>query len=706
MTAADAPGDDSSDDEIVKPKPKRGLRGMLLQYMLYDVLIRPTSWHFATLHDDERERAWSDSIASACASTEGAVYVISNPSELPSVPIFASAIVRDVMPSKPRFVHVLEPRRPIASALRACVKECALDGVTRVLQASAGVYRPNPKARPEAPGGFARVLLVPGVEDIASVGKAFEDAIEARENVIAPDTTVLPSAVSVRALGVTIPAQTDLVRAPLGTVSGFDLSEFNVFRGEAPVDLVRLSDVKHATVTREAELARVSLQAPLVMGEDGEARLDGMNLECLALDLEVIEDGELTAVALWTDCQMVGCVLSGGEGRRSRRQMVSFLATPARVTRGSTVRLRGKYDPSTGHFTFVNAEADAPPPPPKPTTTTTPAGESPLAKGVSASVERWHFPMINDERRNRAYDAAIQKCMASGSHKVVDIGGGSGLLAMMAARAGAEEVITVERVGDMAECARAVLASNGFAEKIRVVHGSSLDLTPETLGFADGARPTVVLSEVLDDGLLGGGVIPTVAHARRELAAPGALVVPAAAKVYAMVVSMPPQPEPIVMPASSTPVGGGASRWSAYDTLRPPEVKKYTSVRADRVKFTPLSAPFEVFGFDFDAPLDDPASMADYSRESDVVVDATSSGTANAVVFWFTLTLNRPTEEDAPADLCTYPAMTATCGAVESSRCWNEALQFLTPASVEAGKSFVLKAAHSPTRVFFRDIIV
>ena len=78
--------------------------------------------------------------------------------------------------------------------------------------------------------------------------------------------------------------------------------------------------------------------------------------------------------------------------------------TPARVTRGSTVRLRGKYDPSTGHFTFVNAEADAPPPPPKPTTTTTPAGESPLAKGVSASVERWHFPMINDERRNRAYD--------------------------------------------------------------------------------------------------------------------------------------------------------------------------------------------------------------------------------------------------------------------------------------------------------------
>jgi len=34
----------------------------------------------------------------------------------------------------------------------------------------------------------------------------------------------------------------------------------------------------------------------------------------------------------------------------------------------------------------------------------------------------------------------------SAGHRVVDIGGGSGLLAMMAARAGADQVVTVERV--------------------------------------------------------------------------------------------------------------------------------------------------------------------------------------------------------------------------------------------------------------------
>jgi type II protein arginine methyltransferase len=627
----------------------------------------------------------------------GAVYCLSNASELPSVPIFAASVIRDNHLPK-RFVHVLEPRRPIASALRACIKENELDSLTRVLQASAGVYRPNKKAAEDGPGGVAQVLLAPGVEDIASVGKALEDVMEAHENLLAPGARVIPSAVSFRAVGVTVPAQTDLVRAPLGTVSGFDLSSFNKFRGEAPVDLIRLRDIKYTKVTEEAELMNISLEEKPLEGEDGEGLLRGMKLEGMVLELHAVADGELTAVAVWTDCMMGDEVLSGGADQLCRRQMVSFLPAPLSVSKGSTVQLNGAYDASTGHFKFVSSAV-----------VTNPAGHAPAADGapkaaVSMSVERWHFPMINDERRNQAYDAAIKKCMQG--HRVVDIGGGSGLLAMMAARAGADQVVTVERVGDMAECATRVLDSNGFGDTIKVVHGSSLDLKPEALGIKDGARPTVVLSEVLDDGLLGEGVIPTVAHARRELAVPNALVIPAAAKVWAMVVAMPSQPEPIIMPATSTPKNCAAQRWHAYDTMRPPEMKKYTSLRLDRIKFTPLTAPFPVFGFDFDAPLDDPASAADYSREQDIQVNATATGTANAVVFWFTLTLNRNEDETTPADICTYPAMAEQCNAAESSRCWNEACQFVEPADLETGKAFTLQAAHNPTRVFFRNIVV
>ena len=47
----------------------------------------------------------------------------------------------------------------------------------------------------------------------------------------------------------------------------------------------------------------------------------------------------------------------------------------------------------------------------------------------------WHFPMMADASRNRAYEAAISR-VASG-RRVLDIGTGAGLLAMMAARAGA-----------------------------------------------------------------------------------------------------------------------------------------------------------------------------------------------------------------------------------------------------------------------------
>ena len=110
-----------------------------------------------------------------------------------------------------------------------------------------------------------------------------------------------------------------------------------------------------------------------------------------------------------------------------------------------------------------------------------------------------------------------------------------------------------------------------------------------------------------------------------------------------------------------------------------------------------------MFGFDFDAYLDDPSSTAEYCRETVLNATATREGIANAVVFWFTLTLNRG-EDDAIADICTYPAMAERCGAKESSRCWNEAVQFVESVAVRSGETLSVKAAHGPTRVSFSDV--
>ena len=57
-----------------------------------------------------------------------------------------------------------------------------------------------------------------------------------------------------------------------------------------------------------------------------------------------------------------------------------------------------------------------------------------------ASIPRWHFDMVLDQQRNDAFDAAIRRAIelktAHGKKEVhvLDMGAGTGLLAMMAAR--------------------------------------------------------------------------------------------------------------------------------------------------------------------------------------------------------------------------------------------------------------------------------
>lgn len=144
-------------------------------------------------------------------------------------------------------------------------------------------------------------------------------------------------------------------------------------------------------------------------------------------------------------------------------------------------------------------------------------------------VPAWHFAMINDRPRNDAYAAAIAR--AAFGKRVLDIGTGTGLLAMMAAKAGAVSVTTCEAVPVIAERARTIIARNGLQDRITVLARHSTDIA---VGRELTAPAEVLITETFSSDLLSEGVLATVEHAHRQLLAPGAVVIPraAGAKAY------------------------------------------------------------------------------------------------------------------------------------------------------------------------------
>jgi len=141
---------------------------------------------------------------------------------------------------------------------------------------------------------------------------------------------------------------------------------------------------------------------------------------------------------------------------------------------------------------------------------------------VSADVPSWHFRIVRDDVRNRAYDAALQRAVRPGC-RVFEIGAGSGLLAMMAARAGAGRVVTCEANPTIARLARDVVAANGLSDRVSVIaaHSTAVDVARELGGPAD-----VLVSEIISNDGLGEGVIPSVEDAWQRLLAPTARVIP------------------------------------------------------------------------------------------------------------------------------------------------------------------------------------
>lgn len=104
--------------------------------------------------------------------------------------------------------------------------------------------------------------------------------------------------------------------------------------------------------------------------------------------------------------------------------------------------------------------------------------------------------MLEDHKRTGAYYNACIQNMAQFKDKVVlDVGTGSGILAIFAARAGARKVYAVEAT-DMAKHARRLVAAQGLAGTVEVIQGviESVEL-PEQVD--------IIISEWMVRGVVG-----------------------------------------------------------------------------------------------------------------------------------------------------------------------------------------------------------
>jgi len=148
------------------------------------------------------------------------------------------------------------------------------------------------------------------------------------------------------------------------------------------------------------------------------------------------------------------------------------------------------------------------------------------------AVNDWHYAMLNDSQRNQFYWDAMGGQVVG--KRVVDIGAGSGLLSLMAAKQGASQVLAIEASKDMVALARLNMERNGYSDKIKVLHNMSNNVT-----LQDDEKADVIVSETLGALMLGEGMLDYLSDARRRLAKPGAAVIPAGGAQYAMLVMSP-----------------------------------------------------------------------------------------------------------------------------------------------------------------------
>lgn len=137
-----------------------------------------------------------------------------------------------------------------------------------------------------------------------------------------------------------------------------------------------------------------------------------------------------------------------------------------------------------------------------------------------------HEEMLKDQTRTLAYRSAIYQNAHMFKGKVVlDVGCGTGILSMFAARSGAKHVIGVD-MSNIINMARKIVDLNGFSNKITLIQGKMEEIE---LPFP---KVDIIISEWMGYFLLYESMLDTVLYARDRYLVPGGLILPDKATMH------------------------------------------------------------------------------------------------------------------------------------------------------------------------------
>lgn len=227
-----------------------------------------------------------------------------------------------------------------------------------------------------------------------------------------------------------------------------------------------------------------------------------------------------------------------------------------------------------------------------------------------------HREYLADLPRVSAFRRAIEDTVQPG-HVVLDLGSGTGILGLLACRAGAKRVYSIDE-GGMIELAREICRANGFQDRITFIKGLSTRVTlPEPVD--------IILADQIGHFGFEAGLLEYFTDARKRFLKPGGVTIPSRVDLY-------------VVPVEFSSMWRRVEFWNgapAGFNFRP--ARSIAANTGYPVKFL----PHHLLGKPAMAASLDPAQAGSKPIQFETDITATRAGTLHGVGGWFSTQLSR-----------------------------------------------------------------